>query len=47
MLHRFDERQLALTGNLQEVTVVGVPQGCGHRAQNHGVENYGCNGSDE
>ena len=27
MLHRFDERQLAPTGNLQEVTVVGLSKG--------------------
>ena len=48
MLHRFDERQLALTGNLQEVTVVGLSQGCGYRAQNCGVERCcECNGSAE
>ena len=48
MLHRLNERQLALTGNLQEVTVVGLSQGCGYRAQNSGVERCcGCNGSAE
>jgi len=48
MLHRFNERQLALTGNLQEVTVVGLSQGCEYRAQNCGVERCcGCNGSAE
>lgn len=47
MLHKFGERQLALTENLQEVTVVGIPQDCGYRARNYGVENCGCSGSDE
>ena len=27
-----------LTGNLQDVTVAGLSQGCGYRAQNCGVE---------
>ena len=48
MLHRFDEHQLAPIRNLQEVTVVGLSQGCGYRAQNCGVERCcGCKGSAE
>lgn len=34
MLHRFDEHQLASIENLQQVTEVGLSQGCGYRAQN-------------
>ena len=39
VLHRFDRCQLALTGNLQEVTG-GLSQDCGYRALSCGVERH-------